>query len=300
VDSLVAGGADFIKVYNLLPRDAYFATMEQAKRQNVAAVGHVPFEVRAVEAADAGQRSMEHLDGLDFACSSRDDSLRANLLARPSRELWQRTQAALVETWSADACGPAVEAYRRNGTWQVPTLVLGWALVTADSVLTDSAQMAVIPARARAAWRSLIEEMPAAERDMERDGFAQAVATTRLLHRAGVPILAGTDVGNPLLVPGYSLHRELELLVRAGLTPLAALQAATLNPARFLKATDSLGTVTSGKLADLVLLDANPLADIEATRRIHAVVVNGRLLDRRALDTLLRDAAPPLTTSTPE
>jgi imidazolonepropionase-like amidohydrolase len=138
--------------------------------------------------------------------------------------------------------------------------------------------------------------MPAAE----RDGFAQAVATTRLRHRAGVPILAGTDVGNPFLVPGYNLHRELELLVRAGLTPLAALQAATLNPARFLKATHSLGTVAPGKLADLVLLDANPLADIEATRRIQAVVVNGRLLDRRALDTLLGDAVPILSTSPPE
>jgi imidazolonepropionase-like amidohydrolase len=105
-----------------------------------------------------------------------------------------------------------------------------------------------------------------------------------------VPILAGTDVGNPLLVPGYSLHRELRLLVRAGLTPLEALQTATLNPARFQGVTSSLGVVAPGKLADLVLLDADPLADIANTERIRAVVTNGRLLDRPALDAMLRQA----------
>jgi imidazolonepropionase-like amidohydrolase len=288
VDSLHAGGADFIKVYNLLPRAMYVAVMEQAKRRALPVVGHVPFEMRAEEVADGGQRSVEHLDGLDFACSTRGDSLRANLLARPSRELWQRTQVALVETWSADACAPAIDAYRRNGTWQVPTLVVGWAVVAGDSVLADSTAMAVVPAATRDAWRTLVREMPEGERRKERLDFAQALEATRLLFRAGVPMLAGTDVGNPLLIPGYSLHRELRLLVQAGLTPLAALQTATVNPARFLNASDSLGTVAPGKLADLVLLDADPLADIGNTRRIRAVVVNGRLLDRTALDAMLR------------
>ena len=238
--------------------------------------------------SDAGQRSVEHLDGLDFACSTRSDSLRANLLARPSRELWQRTQVALVETWSGDACAATIEAYRRNGTWQVPTLVVGWSIVAGDSVLSDSTSMAIMPAATKAAWRTFVNEMSADERRKERLDFAQALEATRLLHRAGVPLLAGTDVGNPLLVPGYSLHRELQLLVQAGLTPLAALQTATVNPARFLNATDSLGTVAPGKLADLVLLDANPLGAIANTRRIRAVVVNGRLLDRPALDAMLR------------
>jgi imidazolonepropionase-like amidohydrolase len=112
----------------------------------------------------------------------------------------------------------------------------------------------------------------------------------QLAHEEGVPILAGTDVGGPLLVPGLSLHRELELLVRAGLTPAAALRAATLGPALFLGAADSLGTIAQGKLGDLVLLDADPLADIHNTTRIRAVVLNGRLLDRAALDELLAEA----------
>jgi imidazolonepropionase-like amidohydrolase len=106
-----------------------------------------------------------------------------------------------------------------------------------------------------------------------------------------VPILAGTDELNPYCLPGFSLHDELARLVDAGLTPLAALQAATLNPARFLHATDSLGTVETGKVADLVLLDGDPLADIRNVSRIAAVVVNGRLLDSAARERLLNDAA---------
>ena len=114
-----------------------------------------------------------------------------------------------------------------------------------------------------------------------------ATAWSNRARAAGLLLLAGTDVGNPYVIAGWSLHRELELLVEAGLSPLAALQAATLNPARFLEATDSLGTVAEGKLAELVLLDANPLADIRNTRRIRAVVRNGKLYDRTALGALL-------------
>jgi imidazolonepropionase-like amidohydrolase len=110
------------------------------------------------------------------------------------------------------------------------------------------------------------------------------------MDRTGVRLLAGSDAANPFVVWGFSLHEELTLLVAAGLLPLEALQAATLNPARYLESTDSLGTVEAGKLADLVLLDANPLEDIRNSQRISAVVLNGRYLDRRALDRLLAEA----------
>ena len=110
------------------------------------------------------------------------------------------------------------------------------------------------------------------------------------LHRAGVPILAGSDSPNPFVYPGFSLHDELGLLVRSGLSPAEALRTATINPATFLGVTDSLGTVARGKVADLVLLDANPLEDIANTRRIRAVIQGGRLLDRRALDAMLAGA----------
>jgi imidazolonepropionase-like amidohydrolase len=119
-------------------------------------------------------------------------------------------------------------------------------------------------------------------RDQERRGEITGMAAEE-----GVPIMSGSDTPSAYVFPGFALHDELELLVDAGLTPLQALQAATINPARFLNATDSLGTVEAGKLADLVLLEANPLEDIANTQRIRAVVLNGRLLDREALDALL-------------
>ncbi|MGH7710247.1 MAG: amidohydrolase family protein [Gemmatimonadaceae bacterium] len=110
---------------------------------------------------------------------------------------------------------------------------------------------------------------------------------TRLLKEGCVVLLAATDVGIPTLIPGISLHDELQLLVEAGLTPLEALRAATLNPAHVLGLADSLGAIATGKLADLVLLDANPLASISNTRRIHGVIADGRLYRRAALDSIL-------------
>jgi imidazolonepropionase-like amidohydrolase len=109
------------------------------------------------------------------------------------------------------------------------------------------------------------------------------------MQRQGVGILAGTDEVSPLVAPGFSLHDELELLVEAGLTTMQALQTATLNPARFLNKAKEIGTIEKGKLADLVLLDANPLADIRNTTKINSVVVNGRLFDRRSLDKMLNE-----------
>jgi imidazolonepropionase-like amidohydrolase len=110
---------------------------------------------------------------------------------------------------------------------------------------------------------------------------------TRQLHDAGVKLLAGTDASQPFVFPGFSLHEELQLLVRSGLTPLEALRTATYNPAEYFSSTDSLGTVAKGRVADLVLLDANPLVDIGNTRRISAVIANGRPFDSAALAGLL-------------
>jgi imidazolonepropionase-like amidohydrolase len=117
--------------------------------------------------------------------------------------------------------------------------------------------------------------------------FSRYLQLVGLFNRAGVPIMAGTDVLNPFCFPGFSLHDELALLVEAGLTPMQALQAATRNPAVFLNASDSLGTVEPGKLADLVILDADPIADIHNTALINAVVLDGKLIDNAALQRTL-------------
>jgi hypothetical protein len=162
-----------------------------------------------------------------------------------------------------------------------------------DPALASDPRIRYVPRFVRQRW---VDRAEALDRGPEREAAEQAqyrreVAIVGLLFRAGVPILAGTDELNPYCLPGFSLHDELARLVAAGLTPLAALQAATLNPARFLHATDSLGTVEAGKLADLVLLDGDPLADIHNVSRIAAVIANGRLIDGASRERLLTDAA---------
>jgi ketosteroid isomerase-like protein len=125
----------------------------------------------------------------------------------------------------------------------------------------------------------------------QREFFAFEKKLVGALFRAGVPMLAGTDVGNPYCFPGFSLHDELALRVESGVTPFGALQAATLNPARFMDATDKYGAVSSGKIVDLVLLDADPLVDIHNTTRIFDVFLAGKEFDRVALNGMLETAA---------
>jgi imidazolonepropionase-like amidohydrolase len=134
-----------------------------------------------------------------------------------------------------------------------------------------------------------MKQQTAAQWQDTKKRYEQAMRIVGDMHRAGVPLLAGTDIMNPFLVPGFSLHDELALLVAAGLTPMEALQTATRNAAQYLEILDSYGTVEKGKIADLVVLDADPLADIRNTQKISGVVTGGRYFARPALDKMLAD-----------
>ncbi|HEX8209919.1 MAG TPA: amidohydrolase family protein [Longimicrobium sp.] len=301
VDTMQRLGFDFLKVYSRLTRDAYFAIAAQAKRRGIPFAGHVPREVTAVEASDAGQRSIEHvLDQLHLACTPRGTELLADFTK--ARESLGRdadsTRAALGRLQTAVAAGPVEDACRplfarmvANGTWMTPTLAVTHGQVPPDALKADPRLRFVPPALA-ARWRSAAAAANPEEVRLERRLEANAWRLVGLAHRAGVGILAGTDASDEAYVfAGSGVHDELALLVGAGLSPLDALRAATLNPARYLGALDSLGTVAPGRLADLVILDANPLADIRNTTRIHAVVSNGRLVDAAERARLLALAA---------
>lgn len=279
VDSLHALGVDFIKVYEYLPRDAYFGIASEARRLGVPFAGHVPRGVSPIEAADAGQRSFEHLRGVPLPCPR---------------------MMAFLGHLAGDAmppCGDDGDRRKvfarmiRDGTWAVPTLVsyLGVARSAQRDADADPRLAYASPAL-RARWRAQLARWPSAvPQSYKHTLFDLYLKTTVQAHRAGVPMLAGSDLGNPYVIPGFALHDELGLLVRAGLSPREALASATSLPARFF-GTDSIGRIAPGAVADLVLLDADPLADVRSSARIAGVMTRGRWLDRSALDRLLADA----------
>jgi imidazolonepropionase-like amidohydrolase len=287
VDDLKRRGVDFIKLQSLIPREAVFAVADEARKQSIPFVGHVPDAVRASEASNAGQKSFEHLIGI-FEGSSplEDEFLKGPKGPEKFLASYDPARAASLFTLLA-----------KNHTWQCPTLV--WER---GGNLIDEADFAHDP-RAKyvpAYWKDVTWKRFTGEivHDFNTDDLAtrkrfveKELEVVSAMHRAGVPFLAGTDTPPGVYIfPGFSLHEELQRFVAAGFTPMEALQTAPLNPAKFLGMEDRLGTIEKGKLADLVLLDANPLEDIRNTQKIAAVVVNGRYLSRKDLDKMLASA----------
>ncbi len=288
VDELKAQGVDFIKIQSLIPREGYFAAAGESKRVGLDFVGHVPDAVRASEASKAGQRSIEHFTGIFEGCSTIEDQL----IVGP------KSLGRNVATYDADRARRLIALMAKNQTWQVPTLVWerGQWLVDAIDLTHDP-----LTRYAPAAWKErtwpmfvhdIIESMDTDPLPVRQHFVQMELDMTLAMFRAGVPFMAGTDTAAGVHVfPGFSLHDELALFVQAGLTPLQALQTATVNPARFMGRLADLGTVAKGKLADLLLLDADPLEDIANTRKIRGVVLAGRYFDRAGLDRMLAGVA---------
>jgi imidazolonepropionase-like amidohydrolase len=251
-----AGGMDFVKVYEFIARDPYFALIDEAKRVGMPVVGHVPRAITAAEASDAGQRCIEHLSG------AVDENVAVELAAR----------------------------FKRNGTWVCPTLAIDRTFALRDDpAVAGRPELKYLPEAVVKVVQLPVQHPGAAIATRQ---LRRKAAVLRTMHRAGVQVLAGTDCPMAVSVPGFSLHDELGLLVsEAGFTPAEALRAATFNAARFLGREREAGSVRAGNVADLVLLDADPLKDISNTRRIVAVVADGRLYDRARLDEVLAGVA---------
>jgi len=308
VDEQKAAGADFIKVYNNLSPETYFALAERANEIGIPFAGHIPNQVSVASASDAGQRCIEHVYGVLKGCSTKEEQLIKRSIDRARakaagdsvvssvlflREKDQITLSTQDETLTREL----LERFVRNETWQAPTLVTMRGIAfqnEMDTLPLDQeyrSKYFTIPDYWSPDADPLAEGYADEDWRIIRSVYDRILQVVGQMQRAGVPLLAGTDTPNPGAFPGFGLHDELQLLVKAGLTPLQALQAATLNPARFLHAEDAMGQVVPGMLADLVLLESNPLKDIANTRHIHAVVLNGKLLDRTTLDAMLSDLA---------
>jgi hypothetical protein len=323
-------GDDFVKVYPFLKPDVYFAILDEAAKQKLPVAGHVPHAVSAADASDRGQKCMEHLYGVVLGCSKDEARLRKEVIGMmeagamskdtlDAAAAW-RIQVKGLDSYDEATADALFKKFVANRTWQVPTLVTRrvWASLD-DAKFNTDPRKKTLPLRMRMAWGASSSDVTASYpilgyefpfhdtqkrfpilgigltgRDIEKQKllFEGHLKLVKAMHKAGVPLLAGTDTPVPFCFPGSGVHDELELFVRAGLTPAEALRTATRNPAEYFDRLKDLGTVEKGKLADLVLLDANPHDDIRNIRRVNAVVLNGRLFPKESLTRLAEGKQP--------
>ena len=300
VDSMARLHLGHVKVYGHLSRETYFAIADEGVRMGIPIVGHIPYRVTPTEAARGGQRSVEHLENEVESCTpgmlalnAVMDSVQVVGGTLPPGVAPQLVRTAMLG-YDPIACAELARVFRERGTFQTPTLVANRAYYALPPMLgPDDPHRRLVARSVSAQWDSsrakfLRNLPPPAVTAAQAALYRSRTALTSMFAHAGVPLLAGTDVADIYgIAPGVSLQDELKLLVAVGLTPLQALQSATLNPARYLHAADTLGLVAPGYAADMVLLDADPLADIGNVVRIRAVIARGRYLDRSSLDRLM-------------
>lgn len=300
VDSLAQRDVDFIKAYEMLRPEVLAALIERAHHHGLSVTGHVPLRTTTLQALDMGLDGIEHLRGMEFDCAREPQRLldeRVRLMdeyaAEPGVRLRRRVHASVrpgaFASQDPAACAALIRQFVEKGTWHTPTLhIVAFRSLNYHSDPSWSENWQYLPAALRPVWRERLAEYTEESKYTEwRTHGDWAIATVGQMHAAGVRILAGTDSPGLIFMPGFTLHDELAALVRAGLSPLAALQAATLNPARYFGVERDSGSIERRKLADIVLLAADPLADIGNSRRINAVIAKGRVYDRAALDRML-------------
>ena len=269
VTALLESGVDFLKIHDGLSRETYFAMTEEAAIRGITYAGHVPEDVTLVEASDAGQISIEHLGSLTDYCT------RESAQGFPEIDR-EKCEVGLSQLWL-------------NGTFLGPTLIGTAPLTAGDPRVAEERLQHVKPAK-RSTWRPLGDEVA----PDGRTRYELSQRLTRMAADAGVRLLLSTDTGAPYRLPGFATVDEIVEFVEAGVSPLDALRAATLYPVIALNLEHVLGSVEPGKLADLVLLDGDPLINIDSIRRIAAVVSDGRVFedaDRQALFDSVRAAA---------
>jgi len=271
VDSLNNAKVDFVKIYSFLEPDVFEAIAKRCKEKNLVFAGHVPHRVLLTKASDAGMASMEHLYGfLTEACSYPDSAIKlrkeyaeifeSGLGAELRQQKWRNSETLQLNNFSEKRMRDIAAVLRKNSTYVVPTVVTNRGSYFANelSKINDK-RLKYMSQATKDYWK---EEM---EKDLRRNGdedwqlkrkrYELEKKVIRILAEENVPILAGTDSDNPFAFPAFSLHDELSLFVEFGMTAVEALRTATINPVKYLKMTDSLGSVATGKRADIVLLN---------------------------------------------
>lgn len=287
---------DILKVNQEFNPEAFRALLEAAKERGLKVGGHIPMMFSVKDVAEMGMTSIEHARDLPLDCSTGGADMRATMDAIFRGENVERPDRRAIPALARDGfdeaiCMDQIEAMVDHGTYYVPThLTREMDYRAGEGAYRGDPRGAYIPAMQWRGWNEDLDRTASAPPESVKDladFFQLGLKTTKMAHDAGVKIMAGTDANDTMIFPGFSLHDELRHLVAAGLTPMEALQTATSVPAEYLGRTDDFGGVNAGKLADLVLLNADPTADIANTTKIEAVIQGGQVRDRAALDALL-------------
>ena len=288
VNALIDRGASFLKTYEMLSAKTFLGLLSIAKEKNLRVTGHIPLSIDLIEAIDAGLGGMQHIRNLDLACANNTEDILAqrqallkNADSLPGSALrtkiHQLQRFAAIGNLDEKRCIKVIRHLAANNVFQTPTLTINTLdskRFYADQEWRDTYQF--LPKTLQKNWYIGSIDM-AKEEVSENDKIFEdwSMKIVSLFNKNGVKIIAGTDTPIGFLTPGYSLHKELELLVEAGLTPLQALRSATITPAEFFNLENRMGTIEPGKYADLVILNSNPLDSIKNTQNIHMVIAKG-------------------------
>lgn len=305
VNSVIEGfegqGPDFIKVYNAVLPEYFFPLMEEAQKKGIPVLGHKPRAINAIDISRAGFRSIEHARLFLFECYPGAEELRQAYYDRytgkevPGGAL-DRTEnlRKMIDDHDEAMFSALVDTMIAYDTWFCPTHITRKMDAFADNEeYRNDPRLRYMHFLQRWGWNSdadgMVEGDPSPEgRKTYMDFYLKGLELTGKAHQSGLKILAGTDANDTYCFPGFSLHDELEELVRAGLSPAEALKTATIYPAEYFGLTDEYGSIEVGKTADLILLEDNPLDDITNTQKIKRVIFSGTDYSREDLDRILK------------
>ncbi|WP_353778639.1 amidohydrolase family protein [Winogradskyella sp. 3972H.M.0a.05] len=286
-------GYDFVKVYNFLSYETYQAIADECKKLDFKFAGHLPLQVTAEEGILAGQKSIEHSIGLEHGIADYKSFINTH------KDLDINTYTeAFLEAFDSNLKDNILTITKSENTWFCPTLSLLKSYIVneeIDSIFKHDPRLKYIPKEEQEYWFGDITEDGAPSylvaskesSEVEKVFFELTMSYLKPMLDNGSKFLAGTDTSNPNIYPGFTLHDELALFVKAGFTELEALQTATLNPAIYVEREDELGTIEEGKTANILILDKNPMKNIENTLTISGLVQRGQYLSKTELNKLL-------------
>ena len=284
VNNQIEKKVDFLKVYGMLTEEGFMAVAKEAKKSNIPFAGHIPNSVSIYKAIDAGMASSEHLYGFLEGC-----------IPQNKNENPPKSPEEVVSRFSEKKFDSLCSVLAKSNMWLCPTLVVNRAMsYLNDSIFINDNRMAYLPGYVIEMWnqqlgfytKSQIEN----HANSTRVRYLFELSLIGKMNEKGVKFLAGTDCPNPYVFPGFSLQDELSLMAKGGMPALDVLKSATINAAIFMNKKASFGSVETGKLASLILLNKNPLENIENTKTIETVLVRGKVYNRKALDLMLAQA----------